>query len=633
MQYNFYSGKNNAIFRFHKINTTVMCGIIGYIGNRQAKSIILQGLKKLEYRGYDSAGIAVMDGDRITVVKCKGRIIHLEQIIKQKKPKVSGHVGIGHTRWATHGEPSQENAHPHSDCSENITLVHNGIIENAADLKKKLQKEGHRFKSDTDTEVIAHLIHRYYKKDFKTAFIKTLRKLKGSYALCVLNRYEPEKIFAARNGSSLVIGIGREENFLSSDIPAILGHTREIISLEDGQIAVVTENTVDIFTLQHQKVFPKTETIPFQAVSTTKEGFKHFMLKELFEQPEVLSRLIAQYAISSGKIKFKGLDIDRKFLQRVDNIMIVACGTAYHAGLVGKYVLEALARVPVTVDFSSEFRYRSPVIKGETLIIAISQSGETADTLAAVREARKNRVKVLSICNTTGASLARDSDAIIYTHAGPEIGVASTKAYTAQLMVLYLFALYLGKIKGKIDAGILRQSVAVLKTIPAAQKKILADYKRIEKIARKFLHFGAFLYLGRRNNFPTALEGALKLKEISYIPAEGYAAGEMKHGPIALIDEYRGVVCIVNKSSVYDKMMSNVREILARRGKVIAVATAGDSEIKNYVKEIIFIPGVEDIFSPLLTIVPLQIFAYCMAALKGYDMDRPRNLAKSVTVE
>jgi len=610
-----------------------MCGIIGYIGGRQAKSIILKSLKKLEYRGYDSAGIAVMHKERISVVKCKGRIIHLEEILKQKKQKMPGHTGIGHTRWATHGGPSKKNAHPHSDCSGNITLVHNGIIENAADLKKSLGKAGCRFKSDTDTEIIAHLINRYYKGDFKAAFIKTLRQLKGSYALCVLSGYEPGKIFAARNGSSLVVGIGKGENFISSDIPAILEYTRKIVSLQDKQVAVVTKDTVDVFNLQHQKVFLKTETVSFNVNSASKEGFKHFMLKEIFEQPQVLSRLISQHTISSESIKFDQINITGKFLQSVDNIIIVACGTAYHAGLIGKYALESLTRIPVTVDFSSEFRYRMPVIKARTLVIAISQSGETADTLAAVREAGKSRVKILSICNTIGASLTRESDATIYTHAGPEIGVASTKAYTAQLMVLYLFALHLGRLKGRIDKSALSKSITALKNIPAAQKKILADYKNIERIARRFLHFGAFLYLGRSNNFPTALEGALKLKEISYIPAEGYAAGEMKHGPIALIDEYRGVVCIVNESPVYDKMISNIREILARKGKVIAIATAGDSEIKQYVKEIIFIPKTKDIFSPLLTIIPLQIFAYCVAALKGYDMDRPRNLAKSVTVE
>jgi len=610
-----------------------MCGIIGYIGNKQARNIILQSLKKLEYRGYDSAGIAVMYKKKISVVKCKGRIIHLEEILKQKAGKMPGYTGIGHTRWATHGEPSKKNAHPHSDGSGNITLVHNGIIENAADLKKNLQQEGCRFKSDTDTEVVAHLISRYYKGDFKAAFIKALRELKGSYALCVLSAYEPGKIFAARNGSSLTIGIGDEENFVSSDIPAILEYTRKIVSLQDKQIAVVTKDTVDVFNLQNQKVFLKTETVSFNIDPATKKGFKHFMLKEIFEQPQVLSRLILEHTGSSKKIKFDQLNIDKQFLQAVDNIIIVACGTAYHAGLIGKYALEFLTRIPVTVDFSSEFRYRSPVIKSNTLIIAISQSGETADTLAAVREAGKNRIKTLSICNTAGASLTRETDAAIYTHAGPEIGVASTKAYTAQLMVLYLFALYLGRIKGRIGKSVLEKSITALKNIPAAQKKILADYKNIEKIARRFLHFGAFLYLGRNNNFPTALEGALKLKEISYIPAEGYAAGEMKHGPIALIDEYRGVVCIVNKSPVYDKMISNVREILARRGKVIVIATTGDSEIKNYVKEIVFIPEIDDIFSPLLTIIPLQIFAYCVAALKGYDMDMPRNLAKSVTVE
>ncbi|MDP8233481.1 MAG: glutamine--fructose-6-phosphate transaminase (isomerizing) [Candidatus Saelkia tenebricola] len=610
-----------------------MCGIIGYIGNKQAKNIILQGLKKLEYRGYDSAGIAVMDEKKITVLKCKGKIAHLEELLKHRKAPIRTHVGLGHTRWATHGAPSKKNAHPHNDCSGNITVVHNGIIENSADLKKSLKENGCHFKSETDTEVIAHLISRFYKGDFKAAFIKALQKLKGSYALGIISIYEPDKIFVARNDSSLIIGVGEGENLISSDIPAILGHTRQIISLRDKQIAAITRNTIDVFNFQGCRVIPKIENISYDIDTASKGNFKHFMLKEIFEQPQILSGLVTRYVSSSGNIKFDHLKIDKKFFKELSNITIIACGTAYHAGLIGKYAIESLVRIPVTVDFSSEFRYRTPVIKAKTLIITISQSGETADTLAAVREAKKNRVKVLTICNTQGSSLTRESDTTIYTHAGLEIGVASTKAYTAQLMVLYLVALYLGNMKGVISKNNLQKFIAELKNIPLAQKKVLTDYKNIEKLAMKFLHFGAFLYLGRNNNFPTALEGALKLKEISYIPAEGYAAGEMKHGPIALIDEYRGVICIVNQSPVYNKIISNVQEVLARGGKVIAIATAGDFQIQNYVKEIIFIPEIDNIFSPLLTIVPLQVFAYCVAALKGYDMDMPRNLAKSVTVE
>ncbi len=611
-----------------------MCGIIGYIGNKEARDVVLNGLKKLEYRGYDSAGIAILSArNRIVALKCKGRIIHLEELLKSRNVAMSGHCGLGHTRWATHGEPSRRNAHPHSDCSGNITIVHNGIIENSTELKRALQKEGCRFKSETDTEAIAHLISRFYKGDFKSAFVKALKMLKGSYALGVISAYEPGKIFIARNDSSLVVGVGKEENFIASDIHAILNYTKKIISLKDKEIAVVTKEKIAVFDFQGERVKPAIEKIAYTVDTATKGGFKHFMLKEIFEQPQGLSRLIAQYVQPSGSIKFENLAIEKRFFKELNNIVVIACGTAYHAGLIGKYAIESLVRIPVSVDLSSEFRYRDPVIQSKTLVIAISQSGETADTLAAVKEAKKNKVKVLAVCNTLGSSLTREADATVYTYAGPEIGVASTKAYTSQLMVLYLFALYLAAVKGCLNKDKLIKISAQLKRVPGAIKRVLNDYKNIERTAKRFLHFGAFLYLGRNINFPTALEGALKLKEISYIPAEGYAAGEMKHGPIALIDEYRGVICIVNKSAVYNKMVSNIREVLARKGKVIAIATTGDIQIKSYVKEVIFIPDIEDIFSPLLTIVPLQIFAYAVAALKGYDMDRPRNLAKSVTVE
>ncbi len=608
-----------------------MCGIIGYIGNKKAQPILLNGLKRLEYRGYDSAGVATINNGKVLISKCKGRVTDLENLIKKRE--ISGVVGLGHNRWATHGEPSSRNAHPHADCSGKIVVVHNGIIENFSQLKKSLEKDGCRFRSETDTEVIAHLISKFYKGNLEAALIKTLRKLRGSYALGIVSANEPEKLLAARSDSPLAIGLGKNENFIASDVPAIIEHTKKVIYLGDEQIAVIRKDNVDIFNLNGKKIPKKIDTISYSVDAACKDGFKHFMLKEIYEQPQVLSRLISQYTTSSGNIKFDGLNIEDDFLKKVENLIVVACGTAYHTGLIGKYIIESMAHISVGVDLSSEFRYRHPVIKEKTLLVAISQSGETADTLAAVREAKKNKVRVLSICNCVGSSLTRESDATIYIHAGCEIGVASTKAYTAQLMTLYLFGLYLAKLKRSLNKNYIKRAILTLRGVPHQQKKILNNYKNIKSLAQKYLHFGAFLYLGRNVNFPTALEGALKLKEISYIPAEGYAAGEMKHGPIALIDEYRAVVCIVNKSPVYVKMISNIQEILARSGKIIAIATAGDKQIKDCVKEVIFIPKIEDIFSPLLTVIPLQIFAYFVGALKGYDVDKPRNLAKSVTVE
>ncbi|MFZ3085854.1 MAG: glutamine--fructose-6-phosphate transaminase (isomerizing) [Candidatus Hydromicrobium sp.] len=608
-----------------------MCGIIGYIGNKNATPIIMEGLKKLEYRGYDSAGIAVVNGNTLYIEKCKGRISDLDRLLMKRD--ISGTVGLGHTRWATHGKPSKVNAHPHTDSLKKIIVVHNGIIENFNDLKGDLEKEGFKFESETDTEVAAHLISKFYDGNLKEAVKKALRKIKGSYALGVLSLEEPDKIVVARRDSPLAIGLGEDENFIASDVSAVLSHTKKVIYLEDNQIAVVNKDDVKIFDVVGKEVHKKIDIISYDIDEVQKGGFEHFMLKEIYEQPNVLLKIISRYVTSSGNIKFEGLNIKNEALKKIENLVIVACGTAYHAGLVGKYIIESFVRIPVWVDFGSEFRYRKPIIKEKTLVIAISQSGETADTLAAVREAKKNKVKVVSICNVLGSSLTRETDSIIYTQAGPEISVASTKAYTAQLMVLYLLGLYLADLKNTLSKNYIRKALACLRHVPLKQKEILQASRSIKAIAKKHLHFGAFLYLGRNINYPTALEGALKLKEISYIPAEGYAAGEMKHGPLALIDEYRAVVCVANDSFILDKMMSNIQEILARRGKTIVVATIGNKQIKDYVKEVIFIPKIEDIFSPLLTIIPLQLLAYYIAALKGHDIDKPRNLAKSVTVE
>ncbi len=608
-----------------------MCGIIGYIGNKNATPIIMEGLKKLEYRGYDSAGIAVVNGNTLYIEKCKGRISDLDRLLMKRD--ISGTVGLGHTRWATHGKPSKVNAHPHTDSLKKIIVVHNGIIENFNDLKGDLEKEGFKFESETDTEVAAHLISKFYDGNLKEAVKKALRKIKGSYALGVLSLEEPDKIVVARRDSPLAIGLGEDENFIASDVSAVLSHTKKVIYLEDNQIAVVNKDDVKIFDVVGKEVHKKIDIISYDIDEVQKGGFEHFMLKEIYEQPNVLLKIISRYVTSSGNIKFEGLNIKNEALKKIENLVIVACGTAYHAGLVGKYIIESFVRIPVWVDFGSEFRYRKPIIKEKTLVIAISQSGETADTLAAVREAKKNKVKVVSICNVLGSSLTKETDSVIYTQAGPEISVASTKAYTAQLMVLYLLGLYLADLKNTLSKNYIRKALACLRHVPLKQKEILQASRSIKAIAKKHLHFGAFLYLGRNINYPTVLEGALKLKEISYIPAEGYAAGEMKHGPLALIDEYRAVVCVANDSFILDKMMSNIHEILARRGRTIVVATIGNKQIKDYVKEVIFIPKIEDIFSPLLTIIPLQLLAYYIAALKGHDIDKPRNLAKSVTVE
>ena len=608
-----------------------MCGIIGYIGNKNATPIIMEGLKKLEYRGYDSAGIAVVNGNTLYIEKCKGRISDLDRLLMKRD--ISGTVGLGHTRWATHGKPSKVNAHPHTDSLKKIIVVHNGIIENFNDLKGDLEKEGFKFESETDTEVAAHLISKFYDGNLKEAVKKALRKIKGSYALGVLSLEEPDKIVVARRDSPLAIGLGEDENFIASDVSAVLSHTKKVIYLEDNQIAVVNKDDVKIFDVVGKEVHKKIDIISYDIDEVQKGGFEHFMLKEIYEQPNVLLKIISRYVTSSGNIKFEGLNIKNEALKKIENLVIVACGTAYHAGLVGKYIIESFVRIPVWVDFGSEFRYRKPIIKEKTLVIAISQSGETADTLAAVREAKKNKVKVVSICNVLGSLLTKETDSVIYTQAGPEISVASTKAYTAQLMVLYLLGLYLADLKNTLSKNYIRKALACLRHVPLKQKEILQASRSIKAIAKKHLHFGAFLYLGRNINYPTVLEGALKLKEISYIPAEGYAAGEMKHGPLALIDEYRAVVCVANDSFILDKMMSNIQEILARCGKTIVVATIGNKQIKDYVKEVIFIPKIEDIFSPLLTIIPLQLLAYYIAALKGHDIDKPRNLAKSVTVE
>lgn len=610
-----------------------MCGIIGYVGQRQAQNILLNGLKRLEYRGYDSSGMALILSQKnsISVRKSPGKIIVLESLLK-KRP-LSGIIGLAHSRWATHGAPNQINAHPHQDCYGEIAIVHNGIIENYASLKEALIKEGHHFVSQTDTEVIAHLIEKFYKDiPLEEAVRKSLLQLSGSFAIGVISKREPHKLIGARQGSPLILGVGKNEQFLASDVPAVLDHTKDIIFLEENELAVLTKDNVEITDLKGTPIQRNPVRISWDIAQAQKQGHKHFMLKEINEQPAIAENLLKMRLKNNG-VCFEELGIPEGILKTIKSISIVACGTAYHAGLVGKYIIESLCAIPVNVDVSSEFRYRDLLIGRDSLVIAVSQSGETADTLAGVRAARKLGCQVLSICNVLGSSLTRESDGVIYTYAGPEIGVASTKAYTAQLLTFYLLALGLAQIRNTIKPQKLREYMEGLRKIPGQQEEILKNQKSIAGLARKHAHFGSFLYLGRHLNYPSALEGALKLKEISYIPAEGYAAGEMKHGPIALIDEYRAVVCIVTQSHVYEKMISNLQEIRARKGKIIAIASDGDEEIRKQAKEVIYIPSCDELFSPLLIALPLQLIAYHIALKRGCDVDQPRNLAKSVTVE
>jgi glucosamine--fructose-6-phosphate aminotransferase (isomerizing) len=619
-----------------------MCGIVGYIGDREAQNILLKSLSRLEYRGYDSAGLAIIRGKRIELVKRQGKLKILVNELKLNGMK--GTTGIGHTRWATHGVPNDINAHPHLDCKGKIAVVHNGIIENYLELKERLKKEGHKFTSETDTEVIAHLIEKLYSGDIAEAVRKAIKLLHGSYAIAVIHKDEPNKLIGARCDSPLIVGVGKGENFLASDVPAVLDHTKEVIYLNNYEMAILTKNHVLIRGPDGHKINRKTSNIAWDISQAEKAGYKHFMLKEIFEQSTILGNILDE-RYKRGKIKFEELKIEDSDLKRIKRIAIVACGTAYHAGLTGKYVLEELAKIPCWVDVSSEFRYRDPLVDKDTLMIVISQSGETADTLAALREAKKRGAKVLAVCNVLGSSIARESDGVIYTHAGPEIAVASTKAYTAQLAIFYLFTFYLAYLRKTATPKALNALIKELKRLPAFMEELLDEYKPEYNILaayaqgfKKYYHQKHnktfFLYLARNINYPNALEGALKLKEISYISAEGYPAGEMKHGPIALIDENPWVVCIAVKSKTYDKMVSNIQEIKARNGIVIVIATEGDKEILHHnINYLIEIPKVDELFSPLLVAIPLQLLAYYVAREFGYDIDQPRNLAKSVTVE
>ena len=620
-----------------------MCGIVGYVGNKQVVPLIIDGLRKLEYRGYDSAGIAVVTDDgELSLRRAEGKLRNLEECIRLNP--LDGNYGIGHTRWATHGRPTEENAHPHRDQTGKVVVVHNGIIENYMQLKEKLTALGSEFKTETDTEVVAHLIG-YYKYSenlsLELAVRKAVKELQGIFALSIICSDEPDTIIAVREGAPVVIGLGDGEYFVASDIPPILQHTRDVFYLGEKEIAVLTKDSVRVTDFDGNVVEPKQQRITWDPIAAEKGGFKHFMLKEIYEQPRAVRDTVrGRVSLDTGKVYLDPINISEDEFKNITSITVAACGTSWHAGIAGKYMIEQLARVPVEVDYASEFRYRNPVLDENTLLIVISQSGETADTIAAMREAKQSGCKVLAVCNVQGSMIHREADGTILTHAGPEIGVASTKAFTSQMIALYLFASYLGQVRGKISDAEAKHHAQQLAELPLKIEHLLNDADSIEELSKEFFRSQDFLYLGRGINFPVALEGALKLKEISYIHAEGYPAGEMKHGPNALIDEKLPVVVINtreegNKASElrYEKTHSNIVEVKARDGIILSILTEGDqmsSKVSNYVVEI---PETSDFLAPVLSIVPLQLLAYHIAVRRGCDVDQPRNLAKSVTVE
>ncbi len=611
-----------------------MCGIVGYVGHRQALPILLKGLKRLEYRGYDSAGIALTNST-LQVFKTKGKVADLEEIIP---PATEAHIGMGHTRWATHGEPNDRNAHPHLSQSGKLAVIHNGIIENYGSLKEALIRQGHEFKSDTDTEVLIHLIEEIKDKENTTldeAVRLALNEVVGAYAIVILSKDEPTKLIAARKGSPLVVGYGEPgEFFLASDATPIVEYTRKVTYINDGEIVFIKEGEIQIKTIENVVKSPFMQELEINLDAIEKGGYEHFMLKEIFEQPKsILDSFRGRINSTTGEIRMQSLTEYEQKLKNIDRLVLLGCGTSWHAALVAEYLFEELARIPVEVEYASEFRYRNPVINDTDLYIAISQSGETADTLAAMELAKDHKATVFGVCNVVGSSIPRLSDAGAYTHAGPEIGVASTKAFTAQVTVLSLMALALANIRGKISKSQLKFYLAELEQIPAKVEEALKLNDQIIEIAQKFKDSRNFLYLGRGVNFPVALEGALKLKEISYIHAEGYPAAEMKHGPIALIDEHMPVVFIAIRKGNYEKVVSNIQEVKARKGVIISIVTKGDTVVREMSDYVIEVPETEEIFSPILTTIPLQLLSYHIAILRGCNVDQPRNLAKSVTVE
>jgi len=618
-----------------------VCGIVGYIGPKRVVPLIIDGLRRLEYRGYDSAGIAVVgENGKLDVRRAPGKLRNLEEAIRLSP--LEGLYGIGHTRWATHGRPTEENAHPHRDCSGEIVVVHNGIIENYLELKNQLKQEGHKFVTETDTEIIAHLIEKFSKDaSLEEAVLKTVKVMGGAYALVAISTRDPNKIVAARLGPPIVVGIGENEFFVASDIPAILLHTRNVFFLGDGEVAVLSPQGVRLLDFESHSIDRPVQHITWDPIMAEKGGFKHFMQKEIFEQPRaVRDTMLGRISQETGEVFLDEVNLSEEEFKKFQEVRIVACGTSWHAGLAGKFMIERLAQIPSEVDYGSEFRYRDPIITNRSLVIAISQSGETADTLAAEREARQKGAKILGICNVVGSMLTREAHGTIYTHAGPEIGVASTKAFTGQLTALMLTALYLAQVRGKLNPATAQKLMQELTRIPHKIETILQHDASIEELSRQFFRHADFLYLGRGIHYPIALEGALKLKEISYIHAEGYPAGEMKHGPNALIDENLPVVVIATRDEAdpssmlrYEKTVSNIQEVKARDGIVIAVISEGDHQVREIANHVIEIPAAPELISPILEIIPLQLLAYHIAVRRGCDVDQPRNLAKSVTVE
>ena len=608
-----------------------MCGIVGYIGERGATPVLLDGLKRLEYRGYDSAGVAVMNGTGIETRKAAGKISRLEAALTASP--VAGNLGIAHTRWATHGAPNECNAHPHTDCKGHIAVVHNGIIENSTVLKARLVELGHKFVSETDTEVIAHLIEEAFDGNLEDAVIEALWQIEGTYGIAVVSSEDKDKIVAARKGSPLLIGLGDGEYYVASDASAILAHTREVVYLDDGDLAVLTRDGYRVIDLRAKVLDRKVSKIDWDLSQIERGGFDHFMLKEIFEQPETIENCMrGRLLIEEGTAKLGGLNMTDEELLRFDNVVITACGTSWHSALIGEHMMEELTRVPVEVEYASEFRYRNPIVNERTLCIVISQSGETADTLAAMREAKNRGARTYGVVNVVGSTIARESGGGIYVHAGPEIGVASTKAFTSQVVALALLTLKIGRLK---DVSVVRgkEIIEALQALPGQVRQILDRAPEIEAIAEEFKRTQNFLYLGRGYNFPTALEGALKLKEISYIHAEGYPAAEMKHGPIALIDEMMPVVFIAPHDAVFDKLVSNVHEVKARKGRVIAITSRDEPALEGKMDYEFRIPETIDMLTPVLACIPLQLLAYYIAVKRGSNVDQPRNLAKSVTVE
>jgi glucosamine--fructose-6-phosphate aminotransferase (isomerizing) len=614
-----------------------MCGIIGYIGEKDVVPVLIDGLRRLEYRGYDSAGVAVVKNGGIQLRRSAGKLARLEAAIEADP--LAGEYGLGHTRWATHGRPTEENAHPHRDCTGRIVVVHNGIIENYLDLKRQLQSEGHEFVTETDTEIVAHLVERESGGDgLENAVRRALLHLRGLFAVVLISADDPEKIVAVRNGPPVVVGLGEREFFVASDIPAILAHTRDVVFLGDEEMAVVTRTGVEFTDFSGRHVSKATQRVLWDPVMAERSGYKHFMLKEIFEQPRAAREtVLGRVSADQSRVFLSEMNLTNADLAAVDRVTILACGTSWHAGLVGKYLIEELAGLPVEVDYGSEYRYRDPIVSGRTLAIVITQSGETADTLAALREARKKGARSIAVCNVVGSMATREADGTVYTHAGPEIGVASTKAFSSQLVALYLLGLYLGQTRGVVAQADAALHIDALLRLPNLLEQVLRCAPQVEEVAARFHARTDFLYLGRGIHYPIALEGALKLKEISYIHAEGYPAGEMKHGPIALIDEQMPVVALAPQDAVFEKMLGNIQEAKARGGSVIALTTPGDGKLGmllDPVQDVVMtLPDAPRLLMPILSVVPLQLLAYYIAVRRGCDVDQPRNLAKSVTVE